>query len=341
MKGNYQNMETFLKEVQRREGMKEDYFVPTDKALMVEDKTLALESIGGFGITNLAHTQIASRLNIPKKYYDKMRNEVPGLLSHNVNTWFKTDRDKRLVRTMDGDVRAYLSDRYKRMDNFELLYSLIPTLKEHKDTLVVRSQSLTESRMYLQFEFPRLKTEVSVGDIVTAGLIVTNSEVGLGALDIREMVWRLSCSNGMITGSIKRQHHLGASIGYEEFYTEQTINAKRKALMLELKDVFRNAITQESLLLIADKMRKAMDQEVKSKPTDFIKKVTKKFSLSETEGEDILVNMMREGNMNKFGLANGVTYLAHSTENRDRQFDLENLGGDIIKLSPSQWEMVA
>lgn len=39
-----------------------------------------------YGMTELAERQLASKLNIPAKYYDYMKRENPELLDHNVNT---------------------------------------------------------------------------------------------------------------------------------------------------------------------------------------------------------------------------------------------------------------
>jgi len=343
MQSNLQTMEAFLIEVSRREKEKADYFVPTNKSLMVLDENepkLELERLESFGLTELAHRQIADRLNIPKKYYDRMMKVAPELLLSNVNNWLQIEPENRLVRTMDGKIRAYLSDRYKEMDNFFVMSAFLPTLKQHQD-LMVMSHSLTDNRMYIQFQFPKLRGEVKVGDTVTAGIVITNSEVGLGALDIREMIWRLSCSNGMITSSLKRSTHLGGNIGYEVYYSQDTMEKRRMALQGELKDVFSNAITQASFDKKLIELRQATKDVIENRPTEFIKKVVRKFSLSETDGENVLLNMYKEGNLNRYGLINGVTYLSHGTENRDKQFEFESMANDIIELKPSEWKVLA
>ena len=45
----------------------------------------------------MAHAQIADRLSIPKKYYDRMREENPALLDANVNAWLKTQADAMAI----------------------------------------------------------------------------------------------------------------------------------------------------------------------------------------------------------------------------------------------------
>ena len=43
-----------------------------------------------------------------------------------------------------------------------------------------------------------LIVEVKQGDTVQAGIIISNSEVGLGSLSLRTFLYRLVCLNGMI-----------------------------------------------------------------------------------------------------------------------------------------------
>jgi len=77
-------------ELQRQEETKRDFVASTTKLNMnSKGSHLALEGIDdAFEVTNHCHSQIGQRLNIPKKYYEKMRVESPQLLAHNVNHWF-------------------------------------------------------------------------------------------------------------------------------------------------------------------------------------------------------------------------------------------------------------
>jgi len=39
--------------------------------------------------------------------------------------------DRRMVRIMDGNVRAFLSDRYRRLDHLELCTAVLPVINEN------------------------------------------------------------------------------------------------------------------------------------------------------------------------------------------------------------------
>ncbi len=55
-----------------------------------------------YGITDLAESQIASRLKIPMNYYKYMKENSPAMLNNNVNTWLQDIPEQRFVRTLYG-----------------------------------------------------------------------------------------------------------------------------------------------------------------------------------------------------------------------------------------------
>lgn len=57
-----------------------------------------------------------------------MREERPDLLAYNANTWFKQENSQRMLRTLDGSARAYLSNRYRRIDNIDIAGVTLPIL---------------------------------------------------------------------------------------------------------------------------------------------------------------------------------------------------------------------
>ena len=120
-----------------------------------------------FGMTGLFHRQLGSTLGIPAKYYDRLRSELPFLLASNVNGWLGIRGSRQLVRTMDGDARAFLSDRYRRIDNYEIAEATLPVLSEITG-VTIESCEVTDNRMYIKAVNPRLETEILPGDIVQA-----------------------------------------------------------------------------------------------------------------------------------------------------------------------------
>ena len=222
------------KELQRQRRNRQDFLADT-RTLEVETNsygsTLHLSLEGktyGFGIGELAHQQIAARLNIPFRYYQKMQNEAPDLLDRNVNTWLEQKPERRMIRVLDGKVRAFLSDRYRRLDNLELCAAVLPVIQEMQGAQI-ESCEVTPTHLYLKVVNRRVKAEVRVGDVVQAGFVVSNSEVGLGSLRVEPLVFRLVCKNGLICKDLaQKKYHVGRQVNASddsayELYSEATL----------------------------------------------------------------------------------------------------------------------
>ena len=105
-------------------------------------------------------------LKIPAPYYDRMRNDFPDLLTSNVNGWLaKEPENRRMLRTLDGTTRAFLSDRYRRIDNYEVAQTVLPIIGS-MDGASVESCELTESKMYIKVVNQRITAEIAKGDVV-------------------------------------------------------------------------------------------------------------------------------------------------------------------------------
>jgi hypothetical protein len=253
-----------------------------------------------------------------------------------------------MLRTLDGGLRAFLSDRFRPLDNSMIVAAALPVLLEQgrEGNLQIASCQITERRMYLQAVFPRLEAEVKVGDPVQAGLILSNSEVGCGSFRVELLIYRLACSNGMIRGDSFRRHHVGKRIDSNDevvadFYRTETVEADNKAFMLKVEDTVRHAVNELAFQSEVKRLREAAGNKIPPKEIDgTVKEVTKRFNLTQGEGESVLGHLIEGGDLSQWGLANAVTRLAHDAEDYDRSVEIERLGGRVIDLEPHEWKAV-
>ena len=346
MRNKINSLEELKAEVRSISERKIDFTKKSSDIRMAEDDLLLFNSNGiieKMRINDVAHSQISNKLNIPKKYYDNM-TKIPGLRSQNVNSWLMQEKDEKnyMIRTLDNNARAFLSDRFRPIDNHFILKVFMPVL-ENKEIQIV-SSSLTEKKMYLQIVFPGIQADVEIGDTVQAGIIMTNSEVGCGAVDISHIIWRLTCKNGMIGQSVLNKYHIGRKVGNDiedyNIFKDDTIKAELISFQKRLRDVLDHTISQSYLESKVAKMRKAVDDKINN-VQDTIKNVTDKYILSDLEESLIINNMINEGSANRWTLANSVTAMSHELLNQDRQYDIEKIGNDIIELKPNEWEVLS
>jgi hypothetical protein len=345
MKGNMESLTALAQRVEAIEKSKEDYIVHTSAIRMEDDNHIAMQGTPAnpymYGVNDVAQNQIVERMRpklkgIRKEYWDSMA-AIPGLRAYTVNSWLAATPERRMVRTLDGNVRAFLSDSFKPWDNMDMLAGLLPVLQRHP--IEVRSCSLSERRMYLQVVFPQITAEVKVGDWVRAGLTFSNSEVGEGAWDVRAWIEVLRCMNGMVGESLIRKYHVGRRVEDAEdgIFKSDTIEADIHAAKLQLRDVVENALDLVKFETKVKLIQGAAEDRIE-KPLPTIERVTKRFNFSDGEGESILNNLIKGGEATRWGLSNAITAMAHDITNPDRQYDVEQVGWDIIDLKPTEWK---
>ena len=274
-----------------------------------------------------------------------MRGEQPVLLDRNVNTWLQSDDDRRMLRTLDGNVRAVLSERYRRLDNFDLAESVLPILRQLPEVRF-ESVELTETRMYLKCVTPRLKLEMSPGDIVQAGVVISNSEVGQGTLSVHPLLYRLVCRNGLIASDrALRKTHVGRALGTDDdgitVFKDDTLRADDKAFFLKVRDVVQAAVSETTFLQAAQKMQLTLGIPLIGDPVKTVEVLAQRYALNDSERVGVLRHLISEGDLSGYGLVNAVTHYSQEIEDYDRATEFEGLGGKLIELPANEWKGLA
>jgi hypothetical protein len=337
-------------EVERITNTAKDYVADTRKLSMSDDGSSILldvmEKTEKLGINDYSHDQIGAKLGIPAAYYDIMREKAPALLARNVNHWFTSSPENRLLRTVDGRVRAFLSDRYRPLDNFDLMQAVLPSILAAG--CKVESCELTETRLYIKAVSQKIMAKV-VGDVVQAGLVVSNSEVGAGSCKVEPLVWTLRCANGMIAEDYSmRKYHVGKGkngqhdadgsvSGAREFFRDETIQADDKAFWLKVRDTVDGTLNESKFQAIVDKLNGATRVKIDADPVKVVERVAKKFSWSEGEQGSVLNQLVAGGDMTQYGLLNAITAASQVLPNYDRATEFERQGGAVLNMTGEVW----
>lgn len=297
-----------------------------------------------FGIRSLAHEQIGQRLAIPKAYYDRMLESSPALLAGNVNHWLSTDPKKFMLRVLDEHVRAVVSNRYRRLDYADMLEELLPMIGEAGAE--IQSCELTERRLYLKCVFPKIEREVKRGDVVQAGVVISNSEVGLGSVKVEPLIYRLICLNGAISSDYGlRKYHVGRGgedfDGAAELFEDETMKADDKAFWLKTRDVVKATLDDTKFRTIVNKWAEATKIEITRDPVKVVEDITKKFTLRESEQGNVLTHLIQGGDLSQYGLMNAITRASQDVDNYERATELERVGPMVLELSKSDWKEIA
>ena len=322
-------------EISRQQNAKRDFLINANKmSAFVHENKLNL----GFPIdqdlfmgelTSNGHIQLGSYCDIPKKYYDKMLS-CPDLLSKNVSHWLLNSNDKRMIRTLDGQVRAVLSEKYRRLDNYDLAQNILPMLND--SNAEIESCEITDNKIYIKAITHKVQAEIKKGDVVSAGLIISNSETGHGSLSIKPLVYRLVCSNGAIANDYSmRKYHAGKATDMMQIeFSNETLKAEDKAFWLTVRDLVKFTLNETTFDKIVETMRESTNKQI-SMPEKAIELVTKKYSMSETESGGVLEHLIKGGDLTSWGLGNAVTRMAQDVSSYDRSTELEAIGFEIMQ----------
>jgi hypothetical protein len=323
-------------ELNRQLKTKFDFLMPTSVlAFTVNGELTRKDKEKKLPLTDYAHGQMATYLKIPKEYYDRMRDSEPDLLAANVNRWIeKRPAERRMIRVLDGSCRAFLSDRYMPIDNHDVLKFLLPTIEDAGCQVV--SAEITDRKMYIKALTPKITGEIKKGDKVQAGVLIQNSEIGAGRVQISPLVYRLVCSNGLIVNEMSaRKNHVGRRATDDDLtdngiYSRETIMMDVAAFLMKARDSVKAALTESVFGKIVNRMRDAADKKIEDVELA-CENVTNRWSLSDNEAQALMKRMINGADSSQYGLMNAVTAMAHmDVTDYDRSVELERIGGEIL-----------
>jgi hypothetical protein len=196
--------------------------------------------------------------------------------------------------------------------------------------------------MYLKFVLPRLNHEMEPGDLVQAGVVVSNSEVGLGTLSVQPLLFRLDWRNGLIVPdhSLRKTHIGRAFSGAEEnilLYRDETLQADDKAFFMKVRDVVQAALSEATFRHFAAQMQRTQGIPITGNPVKAVEVLGQRHSLSDDERSGVLRHLIEGGKLSAYGLVNAVTRHARDVEDYDRATEFETLGGRLIAMNDQEW----
>lgn len=308
-------------------------------------------------ITPYAHAQVAARSGIPLPYYKRMLADQPELLVDNVHTWWEQEPEMRLARVLrpvhleNGNarigaptLRGWLSDRFRVLDNMDFVTTVLT--EAEKVGATVQSCHLDDERLYMKLVSPRMEAEIKRGDhtflkepdILQAGIIVRNSEVGDGRVSVRPFAYRLVCRNGAIAMKEYAQVHLGSrnDIG---ILSQEAVEADAKAVWLQVRDYVRHAFNPDTLKEAVEMFEAADKVPIRVDARAAVGNVVRAHGLNQVEAHGVLERFLRANDDTAFGLVNAVTQYAHEGPNGyRRQVELEEVGGKLLAGARSDWD---
>ena len=373
-----------METIQNQAAMSRDFLVPTNQiqvrttvpatyrqsqAYRGEDNEritqIIIEQTGGAPthistLNSVAFEQLANKSQLDIGTARRLQDHYPQIFDDYMNAYAVQEPARRMLRTHVEDQelhegysigRAWTSNSYKTFDHVHLLEAAVPTLIDSDLQHKIIQAVVTDRRLYLRTKCLAVTGEAQVGDPMALGLCLSNSEVGLGSVSIRELVWRLVCLNGMQTQKFNRQAHLTSARGDDELMqvlSPEAVEADNQAMMLKTRDMVAAIGSRESFEATLDKMRAANEETVEGSSQGAVEALGTVLKLSKKDTSKVLdgliATMGQTGyagkSVTKGALVNAVTACAHEAH-PDKVDEWQQLGGKVLDLPRAEWSRVA
>jgi len=330
-----------------------------DTGIMVSD--IEKEMID-LSVLDCCHAQIASRCDIPKRYYDRMLESTQShnLLDSNVSHWLENKSGNYLLRTFidksksHGIARAVLSDRYSVMDNYDVMLATLDAIKESGINVKIESGDITDTKFYMRFTCPDIEVDApdllknyrvpnsnsifgdsggSVGNGIISGFVISNSETGNGKFSISPRALVLACKNGMIfKDDAFMKTHLGAKMDeYSSIdWSEDTRQKNYELVCSQVKDAIKHYASYEYLSGKVQQLIVKGNKELVN-PIETVMNVSKHLSVSDEKEKSILNYFIKGGDTTAFGVTQALTYFAHQHCNPEERYEMEIKAVEVLE----------
>ena len=353
-----------------------DYLAPTSDLLKTTSEDgapqMIIEANHGeptkiLDINSVAFGQLANHADIDVRTAKRLQANYPTEFDALLNAHFSKEPKRKMLRTFDGlqgntsneqnrgILRAFVSDRFKTFDNANLLQSSLPQLMDSEAKWRVVSADISERRMYL-----RLKSEVqtgtgaAVGDVMSNGIGLSNSETGSGSVSVFQIAWTLACLNGMQTANKNRTSHLTSArdTGDWQLLSDEAKAADNHSLELKVRDLVGAYASRLNFDEVLDQMRSAAGDIIEGEAvdvTEVVGNLGKVMSLSKKENTAVLNGLMatigqagfeQDKPLSRATLVNALTACAHRSDIDD--VDLwQQRGGALLTMPKKDFNRIA
>jgi hypothetical protein len=311
---------------------------------------------GRYQLNSIAVEGLAAKLDIPLGYLRRAQAKNLPLFDDNINGWFThaDNAGKRyLVRSLRGDgdglVRAFLSDRFRIVDNVDVLMATLDGIREAGVPVQIQSCDLTERTMRVRVVCEEIAAYA--GDLVEnyrspfgggagkdlpmvfAGFELSNSEVGAGQFALTPRITWQVCTNGQtMTRDAVGTRHLGARMddGIVQ-WSDATQQTNLKLVAQQTADAVATFLNIDYVTRVLDGIRAEAGAPVN--PSTVVETVAKSMKYTEAQQTAILDCFIRSGQVTAGGVMQAVTAAAQLETDGDVAAALEASALEALKVA--------
>jgi hypothetical protein len=313
---------------------------PTCCVLEVRDKSKEMFAPLRFHAN--AISQASVKAGIPVSYVNTLLEEHQAdLAAVNFNRRFsnvettKRGRPRRYnLRSVNNEVRGFVSDSFPRWDSNALVEAFIGSVMEYGGVVV--EATTTDLRFSIKAVLPVMFEPIK-NEIMLLGMALRNSDFGVAMYDISALVDRLKCTNLMTMQSEFAKRHLGRQYEDGELYSQGTMNKETEALISATKDIVKGYLSPPSIEMQLEHIRVVGSEEIDADKVFVELRKKQKLTKEEEEKAKQLYRSADTENLprgdTRWRLANALSYLSREMKSTtDRALELEEIAGEVAGL---------
>lgn len=294
---------------------------------------------GQFSLHDNAIGQLADRMGVPQRYLrtlasgDVWSKQLAAHVLNEHSSW--TERSRVLVRAVGTQVRAVLSDSYRRLDSVQILTAFVE--EAARQGAVIADALMTDTKIWAETILPQpiiVPTRNNGNVVIFAGARFSTSDYGNGSVDMRAFLLNGACLNGMVRESVMKQVHLGSKLPDNLALSQRTYELDTQTTTSAIRDLTKGLFSRETLERKAYEIQGASEIEVDLDRE--ITRLTKSGSLLKSEGEEVEKILMRndpedgvQGGATLWKLTQAIT--AHARDlTPERSRELHEISGNLM-----------
>lgn len=293
-----------------------------------------------FTFTRTGREQIANTLRIPMTLWDRMekdpkhRTKLGELATH----FMHEEPQDRLVRTLDGKARSFLSPRYRMLDNADLFF--VAAGEFEKVGAEIWDARLSEDGFRLYAVQPGMTARVNddsdgnkfdAGDEHIAAVAVSNSETGRGRLKVRPCTLVKVCSNWNVWDESLSQIHIGRKQEEEGWISEETQRLEDKVVWAKVKDVVQTAFDKKKFEIVIEKLRGAKADKDPD-PVKTVEVAVELTGLPQGSLDAIRAKYLASKDYTRYGIVQAVTFQTHNDASDSEKDAFDDAGAKILAM---------
>jgi hypothetical protein len=287
------------------------------------------------GMHRHARRQLCDRLSIPNSYADDLcvAGEDSGwkrdLFGKMMREHLDHAGERYLMRTVEGQVRGVLSDKFRRLDGRPMLDAFVSAC--NSIGALPTEGVATDLRYSVRAIIPQIFEPIP-GEFVVFGLSQTNSDFGAAGYSVSAFALRLVCLNGMVGENGIKQVHLGGRLPENIELSAETYRKDTATMVSATTDVVRALLAPAAIEKRINVIKAAAATEVNSaamfkKIGALLTKGEKEAVKQAYEGDDVL---MLPAGQTAYRFSNALSWVANSVKDEERKLDLQAAAGAIV-----------